>query len=263
MKKVADQVLETGVTLSVGDLTGLSPSVRNEILNHLRKKKRSVTMEEIEDEDSPKERTLWAHELPSTMSTFLAQELPADQRENVPDNGIVISDPVVQYHMNLLEGETPKQIVMAEEAQPLRSIYPKINGVREIECVCDSGSQIVSMSEETAKELHLSYNPGIIVYMQSANKTSEPTLGVAENVPFTFGSLTVYLQVHVIRKAAYKVLLGRPFECLMESVTSNHTDGSATITLTHPQTKKRIVMNTHERGSRDSARENLELNEGF
>jgi hypothetical protein len=249
VEKVADQVLGAGVTLSVRELTGLSKGVRDEIIGHLKKKKVALSVEEVLDEELEKKTVLYAHQLPGTFSSFLAQELPEDRRAGVPDDGVVISDPVVRYHQNLLEGETPKQIIMAKESQSLRTVFPLINGTHTVESICDSGSQIVSMSEEVAKQLHLSYNPDIVVYMQSANRSSEPTLGVAENVPFSFGNITVYLQVHIIRDPAYKVLLGRPFDCLLQSVTSNYNDGSATLTLTCPQTKKRITVNTYARGT--------------
>jgi len=35
--------------------------------------------------------------------------------------------------------------------------------------------------------------------MQSVNRTVERTLGLARNVPFSFGEITIYLQVHVIK----------------------------------------------------------------
>jgi len=68
--------------------------------------------------------------------------------------------------------------------------------------------------------------------MQSANRTVERTLGLARNVPFSFGAITIYLQVHVIKDPAYKVLLGRPFDVLTGSIVVNSTDGGQTVTIT-------------------------------
>jgi len=84
--------------------------------------------------------------------------------------------------------------------------------------------------------------------MQSANKTVEETLGLAKNVPFIFGDITVYPQVHILTDPAYKVLLGRPFDVLTESVIHNHRDGGQMVVVTDPNTRRRCVLPTYERG---------------
>jgi hypothetical protein len=53
---------------------------------------------------------------------------------------------------------------------------------------------------------------------RECNKSTEQTLELARNVLFIFGYITVYLQVHVMNNAAYKVLLGRPFDTITESL---------------------------------------------
>ena len=55
------------------------------------------------------------------------------------------------------------------------------------------------------------YDPAIKLNMQSANGTRDWSLGLARNVPFTIGTITLYLQVHIIDSPAYDILLGRPF----------------------------------------------------
>ena len=59
----------------------------------------------------------------------------------------------------------------------------------------------------------------------------------------------MYLQVHVIRDPAYKVLLGRPFDILTASNVQNQQDGGQIITLTDPVTKKCCMLPTFERGA--------------
>jgi hypothetical protein len=161
---------------------------------------------------------------------------------------VVVSDPVMQYLNALKPGETPKSVVVAAESHALRTVYPLINGVGEVESLLDPGSQIVSMSKEVAIALQVSWDPDIVVHMESANKSLEKTLGLAKNVPFVFGPITVYLQVHVIGKVAYRVLLGRPFDTITESEVKNSKDGSQSLTLTDLNTGERCVMQTHERG---------------
>jgi hypothetical protein len=72
------------------------------------------------------------------------------------------------------------------------------------------------MSEDTCHDLGLAYNPRIRLNMQSANGNYDMSLGLARNVPFHITSITLYMQVHVIRLPAYDILLGRPFDILTE-----------------------------------------------
>ena len=88
------------------------------------------------------------------------------------------------------------------------------------------------MARDTAIELKIAWNPNITVHMESANRNLEETLGLAKNVPLISGHIVVYLQVHIIKETAYKVLLGRPFDSVTESLVKNGKDGSQTLTLT-------------------------------
>jgi hypothetical protein len=104
------------------------------------------------------------------------------------------------------------------------------------------------MSEEMAKRFRLSWDPDIIINMQSANSQIEKTLGLAKNVPFVFDEITIYLQVHIVKAPAYKVLLGRPFDTLTESEIKNTADGGQLITITDPNSRKRCTIPTSVRG---------------
>ena len=130
----------------------------------------------------------------------------------------------------------------------LRSIYPIVNNLRQEEALLDSGSQIVSMSKETAISLKMAWNPDICINMQSTQGHVEKTLVLATDVPFTFGDLTVMLQIHVINKLSYKILLGRPFDALTRSNVQNERDGLQMITITDPSSDVRIVLLTYPRG---------------
>ena len=104
------------------------------------------------------------------------------------------------------------------------------------------------MALDVAMTLRVSWDPRYTINLQSANKGVERTLGLARNVPFLFGEATVYLQVHIVRDPAYKVLLGRPFDALTESQVQNFADGGQVITVTDPNTGKQCTVPTHERG---------------
>ena len=76
-----------------------------------------------------------------------------------------------------------------------------VDGKEEIESIIDPGSQIVTMSEEVCHNLGQIYDPeitNITVNMQSANGDVNLSLGLACNVPCRFGTITLYLQIHVI-----------------------------------------------------------------
>ena len=143
----------------------------------------------------------------------------------IPKGSIVLTDPIEQYLQGLDALETPKKIYVSKESHALKTIYLVINKYGQVESLLDGGSQIVSMDSEVAKKLAVSWDPDIIIQMQSANRMVERTLGLARNVPFSFGGITIYLQVHIIKDPVYKVLLGRPFDVLTGSIVVNSTDG--------------------------------------
>jgi hypothetical protein len=104
------------------------------------------------------------------------------------------------------------------------------------------------MAYDLAKEIGLTWDPDVQIYMQSANGSLEKSVGLARNVSFKFGDIVVYLQVHIINNPAYKVLLGRPFEILTESTFENGNDGSQIVTIKDPNTGRRTTMATLPRG---------------
>ncbi|THU82082.1 hypothetical protein K435DRAFT_586140, partial [Dendrothele bispora CBS 962.96] len=157
-------------------------------------------------------------------------------------------DPVLQYLETLKDGEKPRRVVVARESESLRTVYPVVGGRGRVECLHDSGSQVVSTSKARAMELGLSWDPSVVIYMQSANGQVEKSLGICRDVPFDFGHMTVYLQVHVIENPAYDILLGRPFDAVTRCVAHNGRDGSQTLTLHCPNSDRTIVVPTSERG---------------
>ena len=253
-KKLLQDLLRNPISISAERLLNVSEPMRQELKKMLTKKRlenKTVTLaadvEVIESED------LMADPEPLEVNTISIDKLPSasfeittEDMDGVPKGSIVISDPVVQYLSTLQPGEKPKSIIVARESQSLRAVYPLINHVGKVESLLDGGSQIVSMLRAVAVELEITWDPDITVQMQSANRTLEQTLGLAKNVPFLFGHITVYLQVHVIDKPAYKVLLGRPFDTLTESEVKNARDGGQSLTLTDPNTGERCVMHTNE-----------------
>ena len=74
--------------------------------------------------------------------------------------------------------------------------------------------------------------------------------GLARNVPFQFGDITIYMQLHVQERAPFEILLGRPFEVITSAGIQNHPNGDQELTIKCPNTGKRQTMGTYPRGVR-------------
>jgi hypothetical protein len=242
--------LQHPISLTAEDLLNVSEPMRNELKKLLTKRRverKSVTfVEEANKTDGPW-RDLSVRKVVSELPEATCEILEED-REGMHKGSIVIGDPVSQFLATLKPSEKSKIALVARESQGLRAIYPLINGVGEVESLLDSGSQIISMARTVAQKLEISWDPDITIDMESANRSIEKTLGLAKNVPIVCGGITVYLQIHILASPAYKVLLGRPFDTITESLVKNERDGNQTLTLTDPNTGERCQMHTYERG---------------
>lgn len=253
---ILEEILRAPLDMTVGQILGASPVVRKELGRQIAKVRQmpekdkiepkrvqfKATIEEVEDDAEEIEFII----PPGGMSV---DELPYAAFTTQQKGVIVAGDPVMQYLSSLAQGEIPKQLYAPRDSYALRSVYPIINNIGTEEALIDSGSQIVSMSRDTAVLLGLTWNPAITINMQSAQGHIEKTLGLSKNVPFQFGEITILLQVHIINKPAYKILLGRPFDALTESEIKNQSNGAQTITLTEPTSHTRVVLPTYPRGS--------------
>src|ERR1700678_3972790 len=106
------------------------------------------------------------------------------------------------------------------------------------------------MSEASCHDLGLVYDPTIVIHMQSANRIVNRLLGLARNVSFQIGPIVLYFQVHIIRSLAYDILLGRPFDILTESVVRNFNNQDQTITISDPNTGRRVTVPTLNRNTK-------------
>ncbi|EED82852.1 predicted protein [Postia placenta Mad-698-R] len=120
----------------------------------------------------------------------------------------IVPDPYETYLKHIPHGEYPAEFTVTCDLNVIRSIITLIDNKEQIECIVDPGSQIVAMSEEVCLGLNLLFDPTIQLNMQSANGEVDRLLGLIQNVPFCIGEIVLYLQAHVIRNAAYNILLG-------------------------------------------------------
>ena len=253
---ILEEILRAPLDMTVGQILGASPVVRKELGRQIAKVRQipekdkiepkrvqfKAEVEEVEDDAEEIELII----PPDGISV---DELPYAAFTSPQKGVIVAGDPVMQYLSSLTQGETPKQLYGLRDSFALRSVYPVINNIGTEEALLDSGSQIVSMSRDTAILLGLTWNPAITINMQSAQGHIEKTLGLSKNVPFQFGEIMILLQVHIINNPAYKILLGRPFDALTESEVKNERNGAQTITLTDPTSQTKVVLPTYPRGN--------------
>jgi hypothetical protein len=175
--------------------------------------------------------------MPVTFAQSSQYDLPAD--------AIVVHDIYESFYNS---GDIPDDLIVSMESSAIQSILPIVDNKQQVESIVDGGSQILGMSEAICQELGVTYDPRIILKMQSANGSISPSLGLARNVPFRIGDITLYLQVHVVRNPAYDILLGRPFDILTESVVRTFADKNQTITIHDPNTGKVSTVPTIRRG---------------
>ncbi|KAG5640469.1 hypothetical protein DXG03_008548 [Asterophora parasitica] len=182
-------------------------------------------------------------EVPDNHYTSCIEELDtllmvedAHSNSTPPPGALITTDIVDTYYQNLQPGKSPECVVVAKESHFLWSILMCIDAWEQVKCIMDSGCQIIAMSEEVCHDLHICYNPTVILHMQSANRTVDPSLGLAQNIPCTIGNITLYLQIHVIWNLAYDILLSRPFDVLTCSLVKMHLADETIITITNPNT---------------------------
>jgi hypothetical protein len=273
--EIVERLLDNKVELTSEEVLAISPDVAKGVRVRLTKIRQPVPIKRAkavlsQDEALPfagmpdNDRLGWdalcTTGLP--LSTFYIAD---GEDAGTPEGSVVLNDPYEMYLSKLGTDEVPKQVYeagqkvyTAKASGSLRCLHPLVGKKEYVECIIDNGSQIVSMSLRLAVKLMLSWDPDISMLMEVANGQLKPTEGLAKNVPFVFGDITVYLQVHVIDQTAYDVLLGRPFDILTESNIQNYTDGSSTITIKDPNSGRRTRLPTHARGARSIARSEVD-----
>ena len=100
-------------------------------------------------------------------------------------------------------------LIVAHHSVPLRSLEAKIVGTgQSILGVLDSGSEIVAMPKWVWEDLGLPVRSDHVMTMSNANTSTESTLGIVENLRLDFGAGKICLQVQVVLRANFDLLLG-------------------------------------------------------
>ena len=139
------------------------------------------------------------------------------------------------------------KLTIAKESHALCLIIMKVDHQIDTECIVDPGSPIIAMLEAMCHNLALIYDPIIQLNMQLPNSKIDQLLGLVRNVPCQIRTITIYLQMHMICDPAYDILLGRPFDLLLESVVRNFKNENQTITIKDPNNGMIITIPTMPR----------------
>ena len=222
IQRVIQTAMASTVTLSQADLLAIAPDYRKHM-------KESVTSRRIGVNANPSSNSLV---VPDPVESFLLQNPTADAFHSV---------------MNLFgDSKAGDEFYVAKESSSIRAINGTV-GHETVHCILDSGCSIVAMSEACCNALHVSFDPAFRIPVQSANGEMDMTLGLARNVPFRFGDVTAFLQVHIIPSPAYDVLMGRPFDILTQSMVQNYASGAQHVTLHDPNNHNNITIPTVDR----------------
>ncbi|PIL33987.1 hypothetical protein GSI_03695 [Ganoderma sinense ZZ0214-1] len=208
------------------------------------------TAEELKERVYDTEVTMTVRELLSSSSDAVPDEDdPCEEADS--DNGA--SD----YANEAAEGfavkvsESSESIVAARDRNQIRTLWCKVNDTAEVECVLDGGSQIVAISEHCCNRLRIPVDTSADLPIQSANGAVNKTIGIARNIPVQLpGDIIVYLQMYVVKTTAYEVLLGRPFETLVQAKVENVGDSEQLITIKCPNSGATVRVATSARGER-------------
>ncbi|KAG6838680.1 hypothetical protein C0991_009637 [Blastosporella zonata] len=184
-KDIFDKCLGTPITLTMGKLCGVSVEIRNHFW----------------ESTSPK----W---LVNINEVTTLDSMPAGEDHSAFISTNELSKIHKMYHQGLSQETVPDGLYVAKELDSIRTIKATLNNTSEVDCIIDSGSQVVAISEAMVVKLGLSWDPCITLKMVSANRQTDATLGLAKNVPVAIRSMTFVLQFHVIRNPSYEVLLG-------------------------------------------------------
>ncbi|KAH8795237.1 hypothetical protein DL96DRAFT_1480819 [Flagelloscypha sp. PMI_526] len=229
-QRIVNQMLDMPVTLKGREIFSISSDVSKAF-------KDSITPHKVAVQP-PQTANL------VSVNEFTEDHLPFAEDDPLDDHS-VISDPILSwYHAT---GTLPEDLIVGVSSEAIRALRPTIAGRCTVDAVLDPGCSIVCMGDHVARDLALMFDPNITLKMQSANGTIDRSLGLATNVPFSFGNVTLYLQVHVVKDPPFDVLLGRPFDRVCESEVKTFPDGSQTVTITDPNNGKTYTVPSFDR----------------
>jgi hypothetical protein len=125
---------------------------------------------------SPEVHMKWKEQVMSKRVPIVGDNMPAEPSGNTK---IFLTD-LYETYLNMLgPGEEPEPFSIAKDSSSIWSIVMDINGKDPVKSVINGSSAIVAMAEAVCHKLALSYNPGVMILMRSANSGIDHSLGLA------------------------------------------------------------------------------------
>ncbi|KAG5639885.1 hypothetical protein DXG03_002593, partial [Asterophora parasitica] len=184
-----DRCLGSMLMVSVGKLCSVAPGIHGKLREAVTPKRVVVaalgSIAEVDD----KVCTTRIEELDALP---MADDIHSNSMP--PPGALITTNLVDSYYQNLRPGESPERVVVAKESHSLRSILMCVDAWEQVECIVDSGCQIIAMSEEVCHDLHIRYDPIVILNMQSANGSVDPSGLLASPSPSSGLRLVVHVQ---------------------------------------------------------------------
>ena len=252
--RIQQRILDNEITVSSGDLLSISPELAKR-LHEGTTVRRVMFRDPLANEGATVDRMIadLRGQHTANATTALLEELPGESSDEEEEAEAAV---LAQHTAGNPTSEEVKRseddaVIVGRPLSSLRTVWAQIGTHPEYaECILDPGSQIVAISEGLCNHLHLVYNPANTLGMESANGIVNRSLGVVMDVPLTINgtNITLYLQMHVMRDAAYGILLGRPFDTLASTIVETSPDGVHKLTLRCPNTQRVAVVPTFNRG---------------
>ncbi|KAJ3555802.1 hypothetical protein NP233_g12120 [Leucocoprinus birnbaumii] len=214
VQDVAERSLDGTITISQRELYAIAPDIRNHVRSQIN-----------------------PHRVPNTSPaaiSMLENAVPSDQD-------------TTEVLMNHASSPSSTPLVVANPCEDLRTIPLELDGRLTVDAILDEGSQIIAISRDVWERLGSPVHSRDAIVLESANSTTEHTLGLIRDLPARIGPCTFYLQVQVVERAPYDMLLGRPFLTLAQACAHHFTDGHSHLTLTDPNTRESITVPTKPR----------------
>ena len=249
--KVYKRYMDAPITITQRELLSLCPEVQSQVRDNTTTRRVPNNLNIVSQSVLQVEEEEPGHELAEIFSNeILHSRIQCRHLPSPPPDAIIVPDPIERYYRSLEPGEEPdpRRLEVASSSHSVCSILAIVDHARRQECILDPGYQIIAMADDVCHSLSLAYDPTIKLNMQSANGSLDWPLGLARNVPFTIGDITLYMQVHIISNPPYNILLGRPFEVLTQCVTRNFRNEDQTITITDPNSGQCSTIPTFPRG---------------
>ncbi|KAG6858822.1 hypothetical protein C0991_001887, partial [Blastosporella zonata] len=144
-KDIFDKCLSTPVTLTVGELCGVSVKIQN----HFRE---STSLKQLVNVNNAKIAMTAQSKIQSKIDTKTGDHFGDTFKTDyfLHSGQSTINNPHELYHQSLTNNHISEDVQVAKEADTIRTIKANLNNFGEVDCIVDSGSQVVAISEAMA-----------------------------------------------------------------------------------------------------------------